>query len=51
MIRNRVVVLGQRQRFEDALREAAIILALGPNARKIRAFGKFVVKGAKVVAV
>jgi hypothetical protein len=42
MIRNRVVVLGQRQRFEDALREAGIILALGANAQKIRAFGKFV---------
>jgi hypothetical protein len=42
MMRNRVVLLGQRQRFEDALREAALILAHAPKGRKIRAFGKFV---------
>jgi hypothetical protein len=42
MIRNRVVLLGQQQRFEDALTEAAIILARDPKGRKIRAFRQFV---------
>lgn len=42
MIRNRVVLLGQRQRFEDALKEAALILAHDAKGRRIRAFGKFV---------
>jgi hypothetical protein len=42
MIRNRVILLGQRQRFEDALKEAALILAGDSRGRKIKAFGKFV---------
>ncbi len=42
MIRNRVILLGQRQRFEEALKEAALILARDPKGRRVRAFGKFV---------
>jgi hypothetical protein len=42
MIRNRVVLLGQRQRFEDALKEAALVLASDPKGRRVRALEGFV---------
>jgi hypothetical protein len=42
MIRNRVILLGARQRFEDALKDVAIILARGADRHRIMAFKKFV---------
>jgi len=42
IIRNRIILLGSAQRFQDALKQAAIIAAGDFNGAKVRAFKKFV---------